>query len=123
MSGQLESGPRIADYDVWYVMGTTQRQFCLDMIKVSWVGADGLKKSDCAIILEIELAGGLVQTTVAIPSRSKITLDVGLGLVQGHVTNCQEDPYGYVVNFVIEDRATNWFPKYVPPFLHSASGR
>ena len=104
-------------------MGTTQRQFCLDMIKVRWAGADGLKKSDGAIILEIGPAGGLVQTTVAIASRSEITLDAGLGLVHGHVTSCEEDAYGYVVNFVIDDRATNWFPEYVPPFLHSAGGR
>ena len=104
-------------------MGTTQRQFCLDMIRVSWVGTDGSRKSDCAIILEIEPAGGLVQTTVAIASRSVITLDTGLGLVQGHVTSCEEDAYGYMVNFVIDDRGKNWFPEYVPPFLHSARSR
>jgi hypothetical protein len=104
-------------------MGLVERQFCLDMMKVSWLGTDGLKKSDCAIILEIEPAGGLIQTTAAIPSRSEITLDTGLGVVQGHVTNCEEDAYGYVVNFVIDDQAKNWFPVYVPPFLHSASGR
>jgi hypothetical protein len=104
-------------------MGTTQRQFCLDMIKVGWVGTDGSKKSDCAIILEIEPTGGLVQTTVAIPSSSEITLDTGLGLVQGHVTSCDQDACGYIVNFAINDRASNWFPEYVPPFLHSAGGR
>jgi len=104
-------------------METTQRQFCLDMIKVSWVGTGGSRKSDCAIILEIEPAGGLVQTSVAITSRSDITLDAGLGLVQGHVTSCEEDAYGYLVNFVVDDPAENWFPEYVPPFLHSASSR
>src|SRR5436190_9185705 len=71
-------------------MGTFQRQFCLDMLKVSWVGTDGFKKSDCAIILEIEPAGGLVQTTAAIPCSSEIALDIGLGFVQGHVTSCEE---------------------------------
>jgi hypothetical protein len=120
---RLESGTRIADNYPWYVMERTQRQFCLDMIKVSWVGMDGLKKSDCAIILEIERAGGLVQTTVPIASGSEITLDAGLGLTQGHVTTCEEDAYGYVVNFLIDDRAKNWSPEYVPAFLHSASGR
>jgi len=104
-------------------MGTMQRQFCLDMMKVSWVGPDGFKKSDCAIILEIDPAGGLVQTTVAIPRSSEIMLDTGVGLVPGHVTSCEEDAYGYVVNFAIEDQARNWFPRYVPPFLHSAGGR
>ena len=100
-----------------------QRQFCLDMMKVSWVGPDGFKKSDCAIILEIDPAGGLVQTTVAIPFKSEITLDTGVGLFQGHVTSCEEDAYGYIVNFAINDHARNWFPEYVPPFLQSAGGR
>jgi hypothetical protein len=99
----------------------TQRQFCLDMIKVSWVGTGGSRKSHCSIILEIDPVGGLVQTTVAIPNRSEITLDTGVGLVQGHVTSCEEDAYGYLINFTIDDRAKNWFPEYVPPFLHSAS--
>ena len=104
-------------------METVQRQYCLDMMKVSWVGTDGFKKSDCAIILEIEPAGGLVQTAVSIPCNSEMTLDTGLGLVQGHVISCEEDPYGYIVNFAINDDTRNWFPEYVPPFLHSAGGR
>jgi hypothetical protein len=104
-------------------METVQRQFCLDMLKVSWLATDGLVKSDCAIILEIEPAGGLIQTTAGIPGSSEITLNTGLGVVQGHVTHCEEDAYGYLVNFVIDNRAENWFPEYVPPFLHSASGR
>src|SRR6266404_2379579 len=99
-------------------MGTTQRQFCLDMIKLIWGGTGGSRKSDCAIILEIEPTGGLVQTSAAIASSSEITLDTGLGLVQGHVTSCEEDAHGYLVNFVIDDPAENWFPQYVPPFLH-----
>jgi hypothetical protein len=104
-------------------MGTTQRQFCLDMMKVSWAGSDGSEKSDCAIILEIEPAGGLIQTTVAIPDSSKIRLCTELGFVQAHVTGCDEDHYGYIVNFAIDEKARNWFPEYVPPFLHSAGGR
>ena len=104
-------------------MGTAQRKSCLDMMKVSWVGTDGCKKSDCGIILEIDPVGGLVQTTVAIPFESKITLDTGVGLVQGHVTSCEQDPYGYIVNFAIDDQARNWFPEYVPAFLHLPGGR
>jgi len=104
-------------------MQTTQRQFCLDMMKVSWVGTDGYRKGDCGIILEIEPAGGLIQTTVAIPYGSGITVDTGLALVQGHVTSCEEDAYGFVVNFAINDDAANWFPEYVPSFLRSAGDR
>jgi len=87
-------------------------------MKVSWVETDGFKKSECAIVLEIEPAGGLVQTTVAIPCNSEITLETGLGVVQGHVTSCEEDAYGYIVDFAINDQARKWFPAYVPPFLH-----
>jgi len=104
-------------------METEQRQFCLDMMKISWIGTHGFKKSDCAIILEIEPAGGLVQTTVAIPYGAEITLDTRRDLVQAHVTSCEQDAYGYIVNFAINDRGRNWFPEYVPPFLHSAGDR
>jgi hypothetical protein len=104
-------------------METMERQFCLDMIKVNWVETDGLRKSDCAIILEIESDGGLVQTTVAIPNGTEITLDAGLGSVRGQVTDCEQDAYGYIVNFAISDPVTNWFPEYLPAFLHSAGGR
>jgi len=104
-------------------MGTMQRQFCLDMLKVTWVGSDGFKKSDCAIILEIEAVGGLIQTTIAIPHDSEITLETEVGVVKGHVTNCEQDAYGFIVNFAVTEQASNWFPEYVPPFLQSASGR
>ena len=104
-------------------MGNAQRKFCLDMMKVSWMGTHGFKESDCAIILEIEPGGGLVQTSVAIPCNSKITLDAGQGLVHGHVTSCEQDAYGYIVNFAINEQAKNWFPEYVPLFLQSASCR
>ena len=93
------------------------------MMKVSWVGTDGFEKTDCAIILEIEPAGGLVQTTVAIPLNSKIMLDAELGAVRGHVTSCEEDAYGYIVNFAVDDRGSKWFPEYIPHFLHSTGGR
>ena len=93
------------------------------MIKVNWVGTDGFKKADCTIILEIEPAGGLIQTTVAIAYRSEITLDTGLGLVHGRVTSCEEDAYGFIVNFAVNDQPSHWFPEYVPPFLQSAGGR
>jgi hypothetical protein len=84
------------------------------------VGTNGLKKTDCGIILEIEPAGGLVQTTVGIPFSSNVMLDTGSGLVQGHVTSCEEDSYGYIVSFAIDDCDSRWFPQYVPQFLHSA---
>jgi len=101
-------------------MGTQQRQFCLDMMRVTWIGADGAAKADCGIILEIDPAGGLIQTTVAIPLKLKIVLDTGMDLVQGRVTSCEEDPYGYIVDFAIEGGNHLWFPHYSPQFLHLA---
>jgi hypothetical protein len=103
-------------------MEVLQRQFCLDMMKVSWVGMDGSKKSDCAIILEIDPVGGLIQTTVAIPQGAELTVDTKLALVSGRVMTCEEDAYGFIVNFSINDQA-GWFPEYVPPYIHSAGGR
>jgi hypothetical protein len=101
-------------------MGTVQRQFCSDMMQVGWTGTNGFKETYCGIILEIDPAGGLVQTTVGIPFSSKIMLDTGMGLVQGHVTGCEKDPYGYIVNFEVDDCDSRWFPQFVPQFLHSS---
>jgi hypothetical protein len=109
-----------------YVFGKVEimaRQFCLDLMRVSWVGTDGLKESDYGIVLEIEPAGGLVQTTVAIRSCSQITLDTGWALIQGRVTSCEEDAYGFIVNFAVNNQTVNWFPEYAPFFLHSADDR
>ena len=105
------------------MIGTTPRQFCLDIIKVSWVGGNGLMQSDCAILLEIEPSGGLVQANVAIAMGSEITLGWENGSALGQVTSCEEDSFGYVVNFVVDDKASNWFPEYVPSYLHSTSNR
>jgi hypothetical protein len=98
------------------------RQLCLDVMKVSWSGTQGLRQSDCGILLEIESSGGLLQTTVAIPGGSEMTLDNGLGLVHGKVTSCEQDDYGFNVNFIVIDRGVDWYPEYVPAFIHSASG-
>ena len=100
-----------------------QRHFCLDMMKVNWVDSKGFRKADCAIILEIEPNGGLLQTTVAIPCRSEITINTGTSWVKGYVTDCEADAYGFIVNFALREQESNWFPEYVPPFLQSASGR
>jgi hypothetical protein len=104
-------------------MRTAERQFCLDMMKVSWVGTSGINKSDCGIILEIEPIGGLVQTTVPIALGTEITLHTEQGLVEASVTSCEQDAYGYVVNFAIKDHVRHWFPDYTPSFLHSAGCR
>jgi hypothetical protein len=104
-------------------MDTAQREFCLDLMKVSWADIQGCRQSDCAILLEIEPLGGLIQTTVPISCGSEITLNSGLGPVKGQVTSCEQDPYGYVVNFTILAKAMDWYPEYVPPFMHSAGGR
>jgi hypothetical protein len=100
---------------------TAQRQLCLDLMKVSWVATQESRQSDCAILLEIEPDGGLLQTTVAIPYGSEITLNPGPESVQGRVTDCQQDDYGYIVSFQVIRGGARWFPNYVPPFVHSTS--
>ena len=104
-------------------MATEQRQFCLDLIKVSWASAQQSRQSDCAILLEIEPEGGLLQTIVAIPCGSKIALDTGDAFVEGRVNGCQQDDYGYIVNFLVIAGEDDWYPRYVPPFVHSAGDR
>ena len=103
-------------------MATAQRQLCLDLIKLSWAGTRGSRESDCAILLEIEPDGGLLQTTVAIPCGSEITLNTGQRPVQGQVIGCEQDDYGYIVNFLILAGGADWYPEYVPPYLHSTGG-
>jgi hypothetical protein len=103
-------------------MDTAQRELCLDLLKVSWLGTQGSRQSDCAILLEIEPLGGLLQTTVPISCGLEISLNNGHGLVNGQVTSCVQDDYGYVVNFAISAQALEWYPNYVPPFMHSADG-
>jgi hypothetical protein len=96
---------------------TARRRLCLDLMKVSWAGTQGSTHSDCAILLEIAPDGGLLQTTVAIPCGSEITLTVGRGSVQGQVTSCEQDDYGHVINFLVVAGNTDWYPGYVPPFM------
>src|SRR5258706_2539305 len=103
-------------------MGAEARQFCLDLMQVSWDGPQRSGDCDCAILLEIEAAGGLLQTSVAIPCGSEMTLDTGRGSVQGRVTGCEQDDYGYVINFVIVAGETHWYPEYVPPYMLSNGG-
>jgi len=93
------------------------------MMKVSWSGSEGLPQSECGILLEIEPSGGLLQTSVAIPEGCDVTLTNPQGQVHGHVISCQQDDYGYTVDFTVVDREPGWYPEYVPPYLHSDSSR
>jgi hypothetical protein len=92
-------------------------------MRVSWVTGQESRHSDCAIVLEIEPEGGLLQTTVAIPCGSEIALTNGDASIRGEVTGCQQDDYGYIVNFLVTAGGAGWYPRYVPPFVHSAGGR
>ena len=77
----------------------SERQLCLDLMKVSWAGTHGSTHSDCAILLEIAPDGGLLQTTVAVPCGSEITLTVGEDLSRDN-----ESPVSGGLRLAFEER-------------------
>jgi hypothetical protein len=87
---------------------------CLDLLQV--VCSPGTEKpfSDCAILLEVWNAGGLLQTNLAIPEGAVIA--IGSIGVQGQVVSCQRDEFGFIVEIGVCD--SQWFPAgYVPPYI------
>ena|SRR5579863_3046239 len=93
-----------------------QHIHCLDLLRV--VSAPGIANPfcDCAILLEVWEVGGLLQTSVAIPLDTVISMpSVGAGL-QAKVVSCQEDDYGFLIEISVP--GPGWFPEgYIPPHV------
>ena len=67
---------------------------CLDLFQVASSPGTGKPFCDCAILLEVWDAGGLLQTNIAIPDGSCITIpSIGDG-IQAKVVSCQRDDFG-----------------------------
>ena len=92
------------------------RRLCLDMMKVTWEIPQSGKRSDCAILMEIDSHGGLLQTTQEIPSDGVVRIETSKGSFEGHVTSCEHDAYGYLVDFLLEENSS-WYPKYCPELI------
>jgi hypothetical protein len=87
---------------------------CLDMFQVAASPENEKPISDCAILLEVWNAGGLLQTNLPIPAGSVITIrSIG---IQAEVVSCEHDDFGYIVEIAVCDPL--WFPEgYTPPHI------
>lgn len=95
-----------------------QHTKCLDMFQVASSAEAEKPFSDCAILLEVWNAGGLLQTNLAIPIGSVITIrSIG---IQAKVVSCDRDDFGYMVEIAVCDPL--WFPAgYTPPHVLSSA--
>jgi hypothetical protein len=76
------------------------RYECLDMFPIKWA-SEGIEKQcpDGGILLEIWKTGGIVQTSVAIPTGAWVELaPKGRHTIQAQVTCCEQDDYGFLVS-------------------------
>jgi hypothetical protein len=93
-----------------------QHTKCLDLFQVAASPGTGKSFCDCAILLEVWNAGGLLQTSIAVPEGTVITIpSIGNG-IQAKVVSCQRDDFGFMVEIAVCD--PQWFPAgYVPPHV------
>ena len=94
------------------------RYACLDMLPISWESLTAAtNRCQCAILLEIWSSGGLLQTGMAIPEGSVLTISAPGGSVHAHVSYCEQDDYGFLVHVAV-DSPEDWFPAaYQPAYL------
>lgn len=93
------------------------RFLCLDMLRVTWISASGRATSECAIVMEIWGSGAVLQTEMAIPKESTLTLAAPNGPVCAKVTACDRDDYGFLIQMAV-DTSERWFPNsYCPADL------
>lgn len=91
---------------------------CLDLFQVTSSPATEKPFKDCAILLEVWDAGGLLQTNLAIPEGTVITIQF-IG-IQAKVVSCQQDDFGFIVEIAVCD--PQWFPVgYTPPHILSSA--
>jgi hypothetical protein len=94
-----------------------ERCLCLDLLRVSWETSEPNETySECAILMEVWPSGGLLQTSVAIPEGSKLTVELDEGSRPATVSHCGQDDYGFLVE--IAANPADWFPaRYKPAYL------
>jgi hypothetical protein len=88
----------------------------LDLFQVASSPGTGKPFCDCAILLEVWDVGGLLQTNLAIPEGSVISISaIGNG-IRAKVVSCQRDDFGFMVEISVCD--PGWFPAgYTPPHV------
>jgi hypothetical protein len=103
------------------ITGSDDHFLCLDMLCVSWVSASGRASSECAIVMEVWGSGAILQTEIAIPKDSNLTLAAPNGPVCAKVTACSRDDYGFLIQMNV-DPSERWFPNsYCPADLIPSS--
>jgi hypothetical protein len=87
---------------------------CLDLLRISSPAGAANRFSDCAILLEIWGLGGLLQTNIAIPENTEISIpSIGSG-IPAKVVSCQQDDFGFMIEILVN--SPGWFPEgYLPP--------
>lgn len=87
---------------------------CLDLFQVASSSETGKSFCDCAILLEVWNAGGLLQTNLEIPEGTVITIrSIG---IDAKVVSCERDDYGFMLEIAVCD--PQWFPTgYTPPHV------
>jgi hypothetical protein len=99
-----------------------ERVLCLDMFQVNW-RSGRIQSSDSAILVEIGDFGGLLQTNIEIPAGKKLSIALPNGAINGKVSSCKRDDFGYLVEILV-DAAADWFQgSYRPPFLKERTTR
>jgi hypothetical protein len=95
-------------------LGAGEHIHCLDLLRVTSSPGGTEAISDCAILLEIWPLGGLLQTNLAIPEDTDLSIpSVG---VLAKVEHCQQDDFGFLVEISVD--SARWFPEgYVPPHV------
>lgn len=87
---------------------------CLDLLKVQPLTPVSERPGACGILLEIAETGGLIQTSDGIPEGSAILLDVHEGQCQARVTRCDQDEFGFLIRFAVEEHQP-WYPDSFRP--------
>jgi hypothetical protein len=90
---------------------------CLDLCDLCWNSKQ--PQEDNAILLEIWHTGGLFQVGTALPKNLKVTIGGASGEwhVEGTVSRCQQDAYGFLAEIHVKS-PRDWFPRaYQPPYL------
>lgn len=89
---------------------------CLDMLRVESASGSAQPFHECAILLEIWDSGGLLQTSMAIPEETSISIPSIANGLPAKVVACERDDYGFLVKIAVSE--PGWFPEsYTPPYV------
>jgi hypothetical protein len=93
-----------------------EHMHCLDMLRVESASGSAHPFHECAILLEIWDSGGLLQTSMAIPEETIVSIPSVANGLSAKVVSCEQDDYGFLVKIAVSEAA--WFPeRYTPSYI------